>query len=363
MKNPVNIAKKSYNRILKIDDIAWQLQQINEKQIILEKKIDKITELLTQLDNNSHDSYNKINDAIQNNIAINTLRFNALYGKPDESPTDTNKRFFEKLPLADGDLRIFQKGNAKLLKQFIKICEEHKLTYFLQSGTLLGAVRHQGFVPWDDDTDVAMFRDDIDKLKTILKNDTNYKLTIVYDFFVLSRQIRFKTRNENNPCFLDIYIYDYGSSATEKDWQIWRKDKNNIIKTLWENHRSIMKEWEKTPLADSNSKLGKKLTPIFKKYYDPLIPKNVDKHNYEAVCWGLDNFPVKWNRLFEKEFIFPTVKLKFEGINVQAPHKYLEYLKRQYGNIYQLPNDLATHYKHIDQTNINIEIIKKFLNN
>ena len=363
MKNPVNIAKKSYNRILKIDDLAQQLQQINEKQIALEKKINTLNETIDQLNQCFQDNYKKVYDAVLNNLAINTLRFNMLYGKPDESPSDINKRFFKKIPQADGDLRIFQKGNAKLLQQFIEICKKHKLTYFIQSGTLLGAVRHQGFVPWDDDTDVAMFREDIKKLKEILETDKNFKLTIVYDYFVLSRQIRFRTKNKDNPCFLDVYIYDYGTSATEKDWQKWHENKSNIIKALWENHSSIMEEWEKTPLADSNSKLGKKLTPLFKKYFDPLIPKNVDKQNFKAVCWGLDNFPVKWNRLFEKEFIFPTVKLKFEKIDVQCPNKYQEYLKRQYGDIYKLPNDLATHYQHIDKSNINTETIESFLKN
>lgn len=361
MKNPVSIAKNSYNKILKIDDLIWQLQQINKQQILLEKKINTLTELLAQSVQDSNDNFNKINNLVLNSLAIDSLRFNALYKKPNESSIDTNKRFFDKIPLADGDLRVFQKGNTKLLKQFIEICKKHKLTYFLQSGTLLGAVRHQGFVPWDDDTDVAMFREDIKKLKKILDSDKDYRLTIVYDFFVLSRQIRFRTRDDNNPCFLDIYIYDYGSSATEKDWQKWHENKNKIIKDLWENHPSIIKEWEKTPLADSNSKLGKKLSPLFTKYYDSLIPKNINKQNYSAICWGLDNFPVKWNRLFDKDFIFPTVQLKFEKIDVQAPHKYLDYLKRQYGDIYKLPNDLATHYQHISQSSIDIKAINKYL--
>ena len=57
-----------------------------------------------------------------------------------------------------------------LLEQFDKLCRENNLQYFVDSGTLLGAVRHQGFIPWDDDIDVVMFRDDYEKLKIIAKD-------------------------------------------------------------------------------------------------------------------------------------------------------------------------------------------------
>lgn len=54
-----------------------------------------------------------------------------------------------------------------LLEYFDSLCREHRLRYFADYGTLLGAVRHQGFIPWDDDIDVVMFRDDYEKLKAI----------------------------------------------------------------------------------------------------------------------------------------------------------------------------------------------------
>ena len=53
----------------------------------------------------------------------------------------------------------------QILEKFDEICRKHNLTYYAYYGTLLGAVRHQGFVPWDDDLDVAMFRDDYEKVK------------------------------------------------------------------------------------------------------------------------------------------------------------------------------------------------------
>ena len=64
--------------------------------------------------------------------------------------------------------REVQLGELSILKKMAQICEDLGLRYFLMYGTLLGAIRHQGFIPWDDDIDVAMPRPDYDKLMEYL---------------------------------------------------------------------------------------------------------------------------------------------------------------------------------------------------
>ena len=72
-------------------------------------------------------------------------------------------------PTKDSDLRLLQKCDTMLMAIFDRICEKKGLTYWLDYGSLLGAVRHQGFIPWDDDMDIVMPREDMDKVDSELK--------------------------------------------------------------------------------------------------------------------------------------------------------------------------------------------------
>ena len=70
--------------------------------------------------------------------------------------------------------RILDKVHSSVLKimdEIVRLCDEHQIEYFLLGGTLLGAVRHKGFIPWDDDLDIGMCRKDYLKFIEICKNE------------------------------------------------------------------------------------------------------------------------------------------------------------------------------------------------
>jgi phosphorylcholine metabolism protein LicD len=62
-------------------------------------------------------------------------------------------------------LKKIQQEELKVLKEFIRICDKYDINYFGVFGTVIGTVRHQGFIPWDDDMDFGMLRDDYEKFK------------------------------------------------------------------------------------------------------------------------------------------------------------------------------------------------------
>src|SRR5690625_5674948 len=75
----------------------------------------------------------------------------------------------KRLHLTDGQLKKLQAELLDLLIEFDRICNKYDIPYFLYGGTLLGAIRHKGFIPWDEGIDDAMFRDDYNKCKSIVE--------------------------------------------------------------------------------------------------------------------------------------------------------------------------------------------------
>lgn len=83
------------------------------------------------------------------------------------------KRKGEKSKMEKMKPEEFKALTLDMMDHFAQFCEENKLRYVIDYGTLLGAVRHKGFIPWDDDIDVTMPREDYDRLFELTKNHTN----------------------------------------------------------------------------------------------------------------------------------------------------------------------------------------------
>ena len=72
-----------------------------------------------------------------------------------------------------------QKANLYILQEIDRICTKYKINYTLDSGTLLGAIRHGGFIPWDDDADIAMTRANFESFRKIVKRELSDKLEFI----------------------------------------------------------------------------------------------------------------------------------------------------------------------------------------
>ena len=122
-----------------------------------------------------------------------------------------------------------QKANLYILQEIDRICTKYKINYTLDSGTLLGAIRHGGFIPWDDDADIAMTRANFEAFKKIVKRELSDKLEFImpddfqggkvfYDFtprIIYKPSIRYKKEDKKDPyegklnhLWVDIFIID-----------------------------------------------------------------------------------------------------------------------------------------------------------
>ena len=109
-------------------------------------------------------------------------------------------------------LRNLQLGLLEILVAFDKFAREHHIEYSISYGTLIGAVRHKGFIPWDDDADIMMTREEWTKLKSLI--EPNGHLT---DEIFIKGVVRPEIHMVNKG-IVDIFIYDYVPDNKLKDW-------------------------------------------------------------------------------------------------------------------------------------------------
>lgn len=243
-----------------------------------------------------------------------------------------------------------QKINKNIFFDFIKFCDENKIRYFAIGGTLLGAVRHKGFIPWDDDVDVGLLREDYDRFVKLSKNLPN-------NYLVESPEV-----NANSRCFF-LKIYDKNTTAVEEVakpvvrglWiDVFPLDKTFNSKNLRGIHFLTVRFFARlfaikngNYSSFSKSKLKFTIMKIFEIFLY-LIPHALVNKAYEKVLKFknndenskyVSNFLGRWGKreIVPIEFFSENVTLNFEDIEVSVPVKYACYLKAIYGEYMVLP--------------------------
>ena len=251
-------------------------------------------------------------------------------------------------------LEEVKKIELNILVEFSKFCNQHNLKYYLAYGTLLGAIRHNGFIPWDDDIDVIMPRPDYDKFIELtgynpIKENLEtrlYKNCLHPNIYPFAKVINKNTivyekgKAKKNISGLWIDIFPLDGYPEDKD-------------TVEDHFNKYMKLRHLQDLATTNpftirQSLPKKFIKTF--FIAPFVKltgiKNLCKKIDEnAQIYSYNDFNLvsdfTWGdnltSYIKKEELEPAVEVEFEGCKMKAPKGWKEYLTRLYGDYMQLP--------------------------
>lgn len=271
------------------------------------------------------------------------------YRKDGESLEDAKKRFFRTLPKATGGMRLLQLGCAKLLGEFDALCKANSIDYWMMFGTLLGSVRNEGFIPWDDDVDLGMMRDDVEKLMDIVGDDNRYKITVVYDEYVHCKQVRFRYADESIPCFLDLFYFDWAPTLEDVAASGMRALRNDMIDTMRADADLEFWRTEEHYLSLSDVRSG-----FVSRHFEGALAKAredgliCDREHAAGIVWSLDNITdVQKRQTYSLSDVFQTIPMQFEGECLEAPANYDLLLRSPYGDYLELPKDIKSHFEHV----------------
>jgi len=238
-----------------------------------------------------------------------------------------------------------------LLNEFDRVCKKNGIRYFASMGTLLGAVRHKGFIPWDDDLDVCVFREDFEKLCSLSKEFTPpyFLQTALSDrkFFCGYARLRNSettgvisnnaSPEYNNGIFIDIYVLD-GFTTDDKKLKKQLFDLKFYSRSLYTYNMNLASEKGLRRLENlvikSSSNLFFRYEKLVSGYYKTLSRY---KQNAEYVSLLTHKYKVAHRCKCEVEALKEDTYLPFENLMIPVPSNYDVLLHRMYGNYMEFP--------------------------
>lgn len=250
--------------------------------------------------------------------------------------------------------KIWQK-EIEILLEIDRICKKYDIQYYADFGTLLGAVRHGGFVPWDDDIDIMMLRPDYERFKSIAIKElaAGYVLQNVYnDVFIssFSKVMNIETaaiedwndKFRRQGLFVDIFPYDIADDENKRVCSIMK-----IAKELWTlvlNPNDLLNAMKNGYSNSISYNVINKMTNMSVKAKMEEYERFMANHFMDSECihnhvWCLCKQCPPISRKSFDDFIM----MKFEEITVPVPKDYDEVLKSYYGNWHEKVKGGSSH--------------------
>ncbi|MCR4853593.1 MAG: LicD family protein [Prevotella sp.] len=256
-------------------------------------------------------------------------------------------------------LRRQQERMLELLKVVDDICQRHHIRYWLSSGTLIGAIRHDGFIPWDDDLDIEMLRKDYLKLMEVLPRELPDTMALqthetdpAYFFCYAKVRDRRSILNEGNNydrawkeqgIYIDIF-------PMEKQRMWVHKLSEKTIGHMYKIWRTSTDDAKALPAVRRIFRLNMRLVYPVLRVLNKLLGAKV-------ITSGLG---IPYHNPRYEEDIFPLATHQFEGLSFPVPHDYDHHLRCIYGDYTQLP-DLDKVKPHVGKLEFLDEDVKEEL--
>lgn len=237
------------------------------------------------------------------------------------------------VPKAAGVMRLLQLSSFELLKKVAQVCEKHHLTYWLSYGTLLGAVRHKGFIPWDDDVDIAMPRTDWEKFHNLLDEEFGHG-NFCYNGLGFI-QIHYK----GTPMQVDIFPYDNAPEV----WFPEGEKEAEFVNRIYE--ASAQLTWDLRLNQEVKDSIKSHNYEERKALHQKMIMQGKEPHPKGNLFQGFESFtppPKRYTVLHE--WIFPLQELEFEGMKFPCPRLPEIMLFSHYGEYGSLPSNPYHHF-------------------
>lgn len=219
-------------------------------------------------------------------------------------------------PKATGLLRQCQLADAELLRIVHEILQKHKLQYWLDYGTLLGAVRHKGFIPWDDDLDICMTREEFNKALQILPAELE-KFNITFKY---TNPGRIAISIWKAGLILDIFCVDSVNADTVKNKADLRNQTIEFRKYYTKHRNQDLTELDK----------------VRGKIIGPACGENPMWYHSVESCAD--------RTVYDNNTIFPLKTIEFEGYQFFAPNDCDVYLREYYGDYMSFPKNGVLHH-------------------
>lgn len=286
-----------------------------------------------------------------------------------------------------GDMKKLRNIQLNMLHKLLEICKKRNIAVYASGGTLLGAIRHNGYIPWDDDIDVEMFRSDYDKLVSVASQEfqSPFFFQCAYTdngYYRGHAQIRFNGTSQIIPgeiyrdfhqgVFIDIFVLDDVPSD--------EKLKNNLFQRT---QLMLNYLWTRRYLGKDSFNIFRWINLALKlktdclkgdvELFEMFESEFRSNHSDTVALISFDPYEDRWYR--ERAWYSSSVYVKFEGVNIPVPADYDKILSKQFGN-YMTPvkapsvhgetiTSLVESYEQILQTlrkPFIVRLLKKFYN-